>query len=412
MQLANKCVRHLMRMLLLPLLLGLIVAPFCRLPAQDTAMDALVAVLQESSDLAFQLDILKGMSEGLKGQRNVKAPAGWDTLEAKLRQSPNAQVRELAQSLALVFGSRSALAALRTQLMDAALDAGRRRAALESLLAAKDPQLAGALQQLLADAALRGAALRGLAAYDDARTPGAILAVYPQLNAAEKRDALGTLVARAAFAKELLAAIAANKISAKDLSADLVRQLRDLKDDGLNQQVEKLWGVVRSTPQEKQQEIARYKKLVQSGAKAKASLANGRAVFAKTCLQCHTLFGEGGKVGPDITGSNRADLDYILHNILDPNAEIPNDYRTVTIDTKDDRVITGIVTREDTVSVTVMTANETLILPKADIQLRRQSELSMMPEGLIAALTEQEVRDLIAYLASPGQVPLPPEADK
>jgi putative heme-binding domain-containing protein len=181
-----------------------------------------------------------------------------------------------------------------------------------------------------------------------------------------------------------------------------------LKDEKLNQQVEKLWGVVRTTPEGMKQEIARYKKLVQAAPRETLDPRNGRAVFARVCLQCHTLFGEGGKVGPDITGSNRADLDYILHNIVDPNAEIPNDYRTTTIDTKDDRVITGIITREDAAAITVATANETLILPKSDILVRRQSELSMMPEGLIAQLSDQEVRDLIAYLASPAQVPLPP----
>ncbi len=372
-------------------------------------MDALVAVLKESSDPQFQLDLLKGMSEGLKGQRNVKMPAGWEELEAKLSQSTNPQVRAIAQALALTFGSKGALAALRKQLADAALDAGKRLSALDSLLAARDPQLGGVLQGLLNDVALRGAALRGLAAYDDARTPGLILVAYPKLTAAEKRDALNTLVARTAFARELLTAVAAEKVSRKELSADLVRQLRDLKDEAMNKEVEKLWGVVRSTPQDKQQEIARFKKLIQTGKREQVDARRGRATFAKACQQCHTLFGEGGKVGPDITGSNRADLDYILHNILDPNAEIPNDYRTTTIDTTDDRVITGIVTRQDSASVTVVTANETLTLAKADVQSMRQGELSMMPDGLIAALSEQEVRDLIAYLASPSQVPLRPE---
>ena len=118
------------------------------------------------------------------------------------------------------------------------------------------------------------------------------------------------------------------------------------------------------------------------------------------------LFDAGGKVGPDLTGSNRADLDYILHNILDPNAEIPNDYRTSTIETKDDRSITGIVTRQDTQSVTVVTANETLVLPRGDLKSLVQSEFSMMPEGLLQQFANDEVRDLVAYLRTKAQVPL------
>ena len=58
-------------------------------------------------------------------------------------------------------------------------------------------------------------------------------------------------------------------------------------------------------------------------------------------VQCHTLFGEGGKVGPDLTGSNRANLDYALMNILDPSAVIAKEYRPTIVITTDGRVITG-----------------------------------------------------------------------
>lgn len=132
------------------------------------------------------------------------------------------------------------------------------------------------------------------------------------------------------------------------------------------------------------------------------------ALFAKTCGQCHQLYGVGGKVGPDITGSNRADLDYLLHNILDPNAEIPNDYRTWNLDTKDDRSISGVLLRQDAQGVTLATPGETLTVARTDIRSLRQSELSMMPEGLLQALANDEVRDLVAYLRGKAQVPLPP----
>ena len=130
-----------------------------------------------------------------------------------------------------------------------------------------------------------------------------------------------------------------------------------------------------------------------------------------SCQQCHTLFDSGGKVGPDLTGSNRADLDYILLNIVDPNAVIPNDYRASNIETKDGRSITGIVTKQDDKTVTVVTANETLVMPRNEIASQKFSELSMMPEGLLQPLSDQEVRDLIYYLSRPGQVPMAASAD-
>jgi hypothetical protein len=96
----------------------------------------------------------------------------------------------------------------------------------------------------------------------------------------------------------------------------------------------------------------------------------------------------------------------LLQNILDPNAVIPNEYRTSTIETKDGRSITGIVKKQDAAALTISTANELIVLPRADVESVQQSELSMMPEGLLAQLTDQEYRDLIYYLSRPGQVPL------
>jgi putative heme-binding domain-containing protein len=171
--------------------------------------------------------------------------------------------------------------------------------------------------------------------------------------------------------------------------------------------VVKNWGVARETEGDKLKDIARFKKLVQD--KGYGDARRGRAVFSRTCQQCHTLFGEGGKVGPDITGSNRGDLDYVLQNAIDPNAIIPNDYRTSNIETKDERSITGIVTKQDDNAITVVTANETLVIPRSELKSLTQTELSMMPEGLLQAITEDEVRDLLAYLRSPVQVPLPAE---
>jgi len=373
----------------------------------DDTLAPLVQVLAQTDDPQFQLDILKGMSDGLKGRRGVKMPAGWQETASKLAKSPNSQVRELAQSLSLTFGSEAALVSLREQLMNSKADAGSRQNALDALVAARDPALAEPLQQLISDAALRGAALRAMAAYDDSRTPSAIIRIYSSLNTSERKDALNTLVSRQAFAKALLAAVKNGSISAKELSADLVRQLRSFKDPEINGQVEKVWGVTRESPEDKLKDMARFKAMIQKGPPGDPS--RGRAVFARTCQQCHTLFDVGGKVGPDITGSNRADLDYILHNVLDPNAEIPNDYRTSNLETKDDRSITGIVKQQDAQSVTIVTPNETLTIPRSDIKSLVQGEISMMPEGLLQLFTEAEVRDLIAYLKSPQQVPLPPE---
>ena len=95
------------------------------------------------------------------------------------------------------------------------------------------------------------------------------------------------------------------------------------------------------------------------------------------------------------------------HAIVDPNAVIPNEYRTSEIETKDGRSLTGVVKIMGDKSIMLQTANELVTIPREEITSQRQTELSMMPEGLLASLTDQEVRDLIYYLGRSGQVPLP-----
>jgi len=382
----------------------------CRAQETDN-LALLLEVLQGTEDQQFQLDVLRGLSEGLRGRRQASMPKGWESIESKLGQSANTEIRSLTQSLSLTFGSTRALSALRSTLMDTAAELAARRTALDALLGVKDSGLAPFLQILLNDAGLRGAALRGLAAYADAQTPSAILAAYRMLNGAEKRDALNTLASRAAFAKPLLAAVGNGSVPARDLTADVLRQLRSLKNIEIDQELQKVWGVARESAADQQKEIAKYRAIYRAGGSQPGDASRGRVVFARICAQCHTLFEAGGKVGPDLTGSNRGDLEYILQNMVDPNAVIPNEYRTSTVETKDDRIITGLVSKQDEKALTILTANETLVVPRPEVKSVHQGEVSMMPEGLLQPLSDQEVRDLIYYLGRPGQVPLTATAD-
>jgi putative heme-binding domain-containing protein len=263
------------------------------------------------------------------------------------------------------------------------------------------------LLALLGEPELRGAALRGLAAFDDAKTASAVLGVYASLTPAEKRDALNTLASRLAYAKPLLSAVADQKVPRTDLTADLVRQLRNLKDAGFAKQIDEVWGVVKEATADQQKEITRVRAIYQAGGSQPGDAPRGRVLFNQLCAQCHHFFDFGGAVGPDITGANRGDVAYLLENILFPNAVIPIDYRVSTIEMKDDRVLTGIVKERTPQALVVQTANEKLTLPLAEVRKVEATENSMMPEGLIAQLKDQQIRDLLYYLGRPGQVPLP-----
>src|SRR5262249_39432363 len=157
-----------------------------------------------------------------KGQRSVRMPKGWETIETRLGASPNPDVRALVLTLSLTFGSEKARTELRQVLADSSKDVAARRVALDSLAGIRGPELPASLPRLLRDRTIRGAALRALAGYQDAATPAAVLNAYATFDAALKRDALNTLVSRPPYAKELLASIAANQIPSKDLTADIV----------------------------------------------------------------------------------------------------------------------------------------------------------------------------------------------
>lgn len=388
------------------LILALLLAvPHSQAQSSD-AISSLISVLRETNDPELQHDILQGISDALKGKRSAPMPEGWSAIEQQLEQSKDAQVRFLAQSLGLTFGSQRALAALQKVVRDPSADSATRRAALDSLLTTRDPQLPKLLESLLDDPVLRGQAIRGFARFDDPAAADHILVLYTGLNATEKRDAINTLASRANYAKPLLLAVADNRVPRRDLTAEIVRQLRNLKVAEIDRDLTKVWGSFREASADKKKEIEHFKAIYYAGGSTPGDAVRGRAVFTRTCQQCHTLFDVGGKVGPDITGSNRGDVNYLLENVVDPNAIIPNDYRTSTITTKDDRVLTGIVKKEDPNALTIAMPNETLVLPRTDIESVKLSEISMMPEGLLAQLTDQEIRDLIYYLGRPGQVPL------
>ena len=377
-------------------------------PADPKIVARVVSELLARAMADEQLLVLRAINEGLAAQRLVEMPSGWSTLYARLSSSPDADVRSQATILALTFGDAGAAALLEKMLADEKAPLEQRLDALSSLLRVHAANLPAALQRLVTAPGLSGPAIRALASYDDTKSVDAIISAYPQLAAAERRDALTTLASRPAFARLLLTAVDQKRIPAADLSAELARQLRNLKDPQLDEMIARVWGTLQDTPAEKAAQIKQVRSIFSThGLPAnRPEITLGRAVFAKTCQQCHVLFGVGGKIGPELTGSNRANLDYVLQNILDPSAAIGKDYLAHVIVTKDGRTLTGIVREENANALTLVTANEVVIVPKSEIEDRVVSAKSMMPDDLIKPLSQRELRSLVVYLASPAQVPM------
>jgi len=140
---------------------------------------------------------------------------------------------------------------------------------------------------------------------------------------------------------------------------------------------------------------------------ASADRSQGRAVFDRVCASCHKLYGHGGEIGPDLTGTGRDNLDYLLENIVDPSAAVSADFRMVVVAMRDGRVLNGLVRTQTDRTLTLQTQTEALALDRAEVESVQPSPLSLMPEGALDTLRTTEVRDLIGYLMHRAQVPLP-----
>ncbi len=207
----------------------------------------LVVEVGEAKGSAQRSSLLIGIEEGLRGRRQVAMPAAWPSVYRALAADTDPGVRSRALGLGLTFGDPAARSALLKVLSDAQAETGKREQALAALLKAKDPTLPKVLLGLVRDPRLGGHAVRGLSTYDDPATPRVLIEAYPSLGPSERRDALNSLAARKGSAGALLGAVEAGRLPRTDLTADLVRQIRNLKDKDLDAQLARVWGTIRET---------------------------------------------------------------------------------------------------------------------------------------------------------------------
>ncbi|HZZ81914.1 MAG TPA: PVC-type heme-binding CxxCH protein, partial [Gemmataceae bacterium] len=351
-------------------------------------------------------DVLRGIHDGLAGRRQLKMPEEWKRVYPTLIESPLPEVRERALALAVQFGDERAFALLRKLVPDRAASLKEREDALKTLLFQQKADLVPMLHQLLEDSDLRRPAIRGLAAFEDPQTPTSLLKGYPKWNVDEKSDVIQTLSARGKFALALLDAVDAKTIPRGDINSYTIRQLQALKSPEVSAKLTKVIGEIRPASAEKAKLMAKFKAELKPNVLKQANLANGRALYVKACANCHRLFGEGGSIGPDLTGSQRINLDYILENVLDPSAIVPREYQVTVVETKAGRTLSGIVKMETPAAITLQLQNEVVVVPKGDIETRTATKQSMMPDGIFEPMRLEDVRDLVAYLASPTQVAL------
>lgn len=347
--------------------------------------------------------VILGMTDAFQGWRRAPKPEGWDAFVASFSKESaqgNAQLRDLSA----LFGDGRALDAVKKVALDAKAALPMREAALKTLIDNRPPYLREVCESLLEVRQLNGVAVRGLGLFDDAAIGIKIAKAYKKFGPNERAAAMDVLCSRPQFVVSLLSEIGEGKIPKSDLTAFHARQINALGDAAVAKRLVEVWGEVRESAADKQALIARLKKELTPAVLAKADLKTGRVLFQAVCSACHMLYGAGGKVGPDLTGSGRANLDYLLENIADPSSVIGADYRMVVVTLKDGRILSGVVAAQTDKTLTLRMLTEETVLEKADIVKQESPPLSMMPEGLLLAFQPDQVRDLLAYLMSPRQV--------
>ena len=379
---------------------------FRRAASSSESLSPLVIAIPKMNGNHAKQAILE-LATAMKSLGKVKAPAQWSEVAAKYAASQDAQIRAAVQAVSVKFGDKSIFPQLRKTLADHKQNLATRLNALNILVQGKDKQLVPILLSLLDEAPLRTAALKALSRYNSPKIPPAILSRIKSWKPDVQATGVATLCSRLSFATALLDAMQQGEIPRSYVTAVHVAQLQQLGDKSLLEKVEKVWGSIRQTPAEKLKQIASLKKILTPKHLAQADKSQGRVVFNKTCGQCHQLFGAGGKVGPDITGSNRKKLDYLLENMVDPNALVGKDYQAVSVITVDGRVITGLIKQENDSAIVLQTVEDLVTVPKSDIEERSRTAQSIMPEGQLKTLSPKQIRDLIAYLQSDSQIPLP-----
>jgi putative membrane-bound dehydrogenase-like protein len=370
-------------------------------PAHAALADLIDTTATMRRDL---VPIVKGVVAGMRdSSRPLEFGSRLNDAFQKLRngQNPN---DPLQLEFAARLGDRDAVTRIETIAKNANAPDATRLAAIRTLRTL--PKYDGKMLFLteLANAktdTARLALIDGLQSYDENNVGLQILRQYPAWSATVKAKAIYVLLSRPAWARSLFEAAANGTFPATDLTADHGRVAVGLNDPDLTKLVEARFGkIAHSTPGEKKARIDALNLMLTRERPGDA--VAGKVVFTRNCAACHTLHGEGAKVGPDLTASDRRNRLYLLTNVVDPSALIRPEFVSVTVATLDGRVRTGMVTGQTAQEITLATyvngKVESTTVARREIEIMEASSVSLMPEKLLDALTEIEIRDLYTYL--------------
>ena len=340
---------------------------------------------------------LEGLADGLALREGRRLPTGVASapMDALLGDGSEA-VRAAAAKAARFFDLSAHVKRASDQALDPSVPLSRRVIAARTLQGGNFEEVSGALAMLLrtaSDSALQTAAAESLAAFNRPEVSDILIAAWPAYKAGTRSSVAEILIRRDSLATAFLGAIADGRIAANEVAP--ITRIRLSQHP--NEHVRRSAAVqLPSELGDRGQIVARY----MGALDIRGDVSQGKKVFESECANCHLSNGSRGRIGPDLSGvTNRSNED-LLTSILDPSYAIENRFRNYLLETTDARFYDGILVAETTASVTLRGENRDISVLKEDIAELRESAVSLMPEGLEEALTDQDLADLLAYLRS------------
>lgn len=346
------------------------------------------------------LPFLTGMKTALSGRSKEAPPQSWNGFAARAAQSDSQQLRTLIRELSVIFGDGRALAELRVIALDREAAPMARRNAIRSLAQAQDDAIFEIATQLLESGQQKLAAIQALGTLSHPRVGDVLLSQYPRMEKGLRQVTMEVLATREHWATTLVQSVRTGAIKSTDVTRSVLRQLRNLGDETIRLDVDNLWPITEQMDDSKKSLYQRLESQLTPASLAKADQKAGHNLFMGLCATCHKLRGVGADIGPDLTGSDRKNLNYLLENLIDPSAQIPDSYRLSLVRLTDGQVLSGIVLGKTNRDLRLRTIAETLTLPVNRIMSVEQTTDSWMPSGILEALEESQARDLIGYLQS------------
>ncbi len=380
-----------------------------RLASDARARSQVLSLALRERDVARRAPLVARVVEGVRQTGSFTAPEGWPALVAGLRQGATPELLANLNELDALAGDEASRAYYRAHLADEKAPLPARQRALAVLVASRDRAAAPVIHQVFAEKttpSFRRALIQALATVGDAASPAVLLGRFGVFSPEQLGDAVAALAGNAAGGKALLTAVAAGKADKALLSPLVVRQLKSLGDQELDAQLTAIVGVVNATKADFAKNKAKYEAMLTPVAVRKGDIAAGRQLFTSACGICHTFGTVGNLVGPGLAGSNIGKLDYFLENVLNPNGVIGKDYQLNVFKLKSGATMSGIVQFEDAQSFRlVMPGGAKFTVAKGEVEKRETLPMSLMPEGLLDALTKEQVINLVAYLQFPDGFP-------